>query len=208
MEERSGLISKLSSDFKTRAAYIQAKVGTLVPSQIRALRLKSEMPRQSDLANAAEMHQSRISMFETPGANPTIGTLSSIAAALKVGLKIEFVPFSEMLQWENEFSQDQFKVTKIDDDLSFLSPTTAIVNTSPQVRGWSGTACSVQVTVVATGDSTTVFGGGNTIQVSSGIICNSTDKPASTGQLPGNFSTSDSVYCDRPNGGPACRIIP
>ena len=122
MGERSGLISRLTSDFKTRSAYIQAKVGTLVPSQIRALRLKSEMPRQSDLANAAEMHQSRISMFETPGANPTISTLSAIAAALKVGLKIEFVPFSEMLDWENGFSQDQFAVTKIDDDAFFLNP--------------------------------------------------------------------------------------
>jgi transcriptional regulator with XRE-family HTH domain len=80
------------------------------------------MPRQSDLANAAEMHQSRISMFETPGANPTIGTLSAIAAALRVGLKIEFVPFSEMLDWENSFSQEQFAVTKIDDDGLFLNP--------------------------------------------------------------------------------------
>ena len=122
LSERLNLISKLSPDFKTRAAYIQAKVGTLVPSQIRALRLKSEMPRQADLAIAAEMHQSRISMFETPGANPTISTLSSIAAGLKVGLKIEFVPFSEMLDWENDFSQDQFQVTQIDNDIEFLNP--------------------------------------------------------------------------------------
>lgn len=106
-------------------AYIQSKVGTLVPSQIRALRLKSDMPRQSDLARAAEMHQSRISMFETPGANPTVSTLSAIAAALKVGLKIEFVRFSEMLDWENSFSQDRFEVTKIDNDFRFLNPAAA-----------------------------------------------------------------------------------
>ncbi len=124
MNERSNLISKLKSDFKARTAYIQAKVGTLVPSQIRALRLKSEMPRQPDLACAAEMHQSRISMLETPGANPTLNTLSSIAAALKVGLVVKFVPFSEMLDWENKFSQDRFKVTKIDEDQTFLNPVT------------------------------------------------------------------------------------
>ncbi len=103
-------------------AYIQAKVSTLVPSQIRALRLKSEVPRQPDLARAAEMHQSRISMLETAGANPTISTLSAIAAALKVGLKIEFVPFSEMLTWENGFSQDTFHVTPLEHDAQFIHP--------------------------------------------------------------------------------------
>jgi transcriptional regulator with XRE-family HTH domain len=127
LDERSDLISKLRTEFDTRAAYIQAKVGTLVPSQIRALRLKSEMPRQADLANAANMKQSRISMMETPGAaNVTIGTLSSIAAALKVGLVVKFAPFSEMLAWENDFSQDQFDVVKIDNDLPFLNPAIAI----------------------------------------------------------------------------------
>jgi len=123
LDERSGLISKLKTEFDTRAAYIRAKVGTLVPSQIRALRLKSEMPRQADLAKAADMKQSRISMMETPGAaNMTLDTLSSIAAALKVGLKVQFVPFSEMLTWENGFSQDQFDVVKIDRDVPFLRP--------------------------------------------------------------------------------------
>ncbi len=120
MSERSSLISKLRSDFKARAAYIQAKVATLVPSQIRALRLKSNVPRQPDLAKAAEMHQSRISALETAGANPTLSTLSAIAAALNVGLKVEFVPFSEMLAWENSFSQDAFNPTRLDQDKKFL----------------------------------------------------------------------------------------
>lgn len=127
MSERSNLISKLQSDFRTRTAYIQAKVSTLVPSQIRALRLKSETPRQPDLAHEAEMHQSRISALETAGANPTLGTLSAIAAALKVGLKVEFVPFSEMLEWENQFSQDAFRVTSLDEDEAFLRPRAATI---------------------------------------------------------------------------------
>lgn len=94
-----------------------------MPSQIRALRLKSEMPRQSDLAKAAGVHQSRISMFETPGAaNMTLETLAQLAAAFKVGLVVKFVPFSEMLTWENAFSQDAFDVVKIDADREFLQP--------------------------------------------------------------------------------------
>jgi len=122
VSERYDLIDKLQSDFKARAGYIQAKVGTLVPSQIRALRLKSKMPRQPDLAREAGMHQSRISMLETAGANPTIGTLSAVAAALKVGLIVKFVPFSEMLAWENSFSQDRFDVVRLDHDTRLLNP--------------------------------------------------------------------------------------
>lgn len=103
-----------------------------MPSQIRALRLKSEMPRQADLARGAKMQQSRISMFETPGAaNLTLETLSRIAAAFKVGVVVKFVPFSEMLAWENNFSQDQFEVTKIDSDLPFLNPVVAAQTIAP-----------------------------------------------------------------------------
>ena len=123
MNERSNLIFKLVSDIDTRTAYIRAKLGTLVPAQIRALRLKSDMPRQADLAKAADMQQSRISMFETPGAaNVTLETLSRLAAAFEVGVVVKFVPFSEMLRWENGFSQDHFNVKKITADTAFLSP--------------------------------------------------------------------------------------
>src|SRR5689334_17722816 len=107
MNDRSERISKLFRSQKSRVAYIKAKLSVLVPSQIRALRLRSAnppMPYQRDLAQEAEMQQSRISMFETPGmANMTLETLSKIAAALRTGLIVKFVPFSDMLQWENEF---------------------------------------------------------------------------------------------------------
>ncbi|MFI5117481.1 MAG: helix-turn-helix domain-containing protein, partial [Terriglobales bacterium] len=126
VSERSKLIHKLRNNLDSRTAYIKAKLGVLVPSQVRALRLQSDMPRQSDLAKAAEMHQSRISMFETPGAsNLTLETLARLAAAFKVGLVVKFAPFSEMLRWENEYSQDAFHVTAIDADLDFIEPEVA-----------------------------------------------------------------------------------
>ena len=97
MSERSEAIFRLRNEFEARTSYIRAKLGVLVPSKIRALRLKSNMPRQRDLAIEAEMHQSRISMFETPGAaNVTLETLAKLAAAFKVGLVVDFVPFSQM----------------------------------------------------------------------------------------------------------------
>jgi transcriptional regulator with XRE-family HTH domain len=134
MSERSKLISKLLTDRKARFAYIKAKLGVLVPSQIRALRLRSGMLRQADLAKSASMQQSRISTLETPGANVTIETLATLAAVFKVGLVVKFVPFSEMLQWENSFSQDLFNVLPLNEDRSFLSPPIqpgACANTAP-----------------------------------------------------------------------------
>lgn len=136
MNERANRISRLLRDQKSRASYIKAKLGVLVPAQIRALRLKSDMPRQGDLAREAGMHQSRISMFETPGAaNVTLETLARLAATFKTGLLVKFVPFSEMLRWENQFSQDQFNVLRLDEDLAFLDPrrvASDMFNESPQ----------------------------------------------------------------------------
>jgi transcriptional regulator with XRE-family HTH domain len=123
MSERSKKISRLRTNLDARTSYINAKLGVLVPSKIRALRLKSNMPRQRDLAIEAKMQQSRISMFETPGAaNVTLETLAKLAATFKVGLIVDFVPFSEMLRWENAYSQDTFDVTRIDDDIEFTRP--------------------------------------------------------------------------------------
>jgi transcriptional regulator with XRE-family HTH domain len=141
MSERSKTISKLRSDFDSRTSYIKAKLGVLVPSKIKALRLKSNMPRQRDLAIAAKMQQSRISMFETPGAaNVTLETLAKLGAAFKVGLIVDFVPFSEMLRWENRYSQDAFDVTRIDEDAEFIGsdsgPILADI-TSVRVASWN-----------------------------------------------------------------------
>jgi transcriptional regulator with XRE-family HTH domain len=123
LSEQLKKISKLKESDSSRIAYIKAKLSVLIPSQIKALRLKSGMQRQDDLAAAADMKQSRISAIETPGAvNFNLETLVRLASAFKVGLIVKFVPFSEMLRWEKDFSQDEFNVLKIDDDSEFLNP--------------------------------------------------------------------------------------
>jgi transcriptional regulator with XRE-family HTH domain len=82
------------------------------------------MPYQRDLAREAEVQQSRISMFETPGAaNITLETLAKIAAALRVGVIVKFVPFHEMLRWENSFSPEAFNVSpRLESDEAFIHP--------------------------------------------------------------------------------------
>jgi hypothetical protein len=126
VSERLERISKLLHSQQSRTAFIKAKLSVLVPAQIRSLRLKSEnppMPFQRDLARESDLHQSRISMFETPGgANMTLETLAKIAAGLRVGVVVKFVPLSEMVRWKDEFSPDSFDVTRIDEDEALLHP--------------------------------------------------------------------------------------
>lgn len=141
MNERSNLISKMKTDKGARLAYIKGKLAVFIPSQIRALRLGSNMSRQADLAEEVEMQQSRISMFESPGTtNFTIDTLARLAAVFRVGLLVKFVPLSKMLQEDNTFSQDTFNVLKIENDKEFLDPSTAkeedieLLNALPDFR--------------------------------------------------------------------------
>jgi transcriptional regulator with XRE-family HTH domain len=78
---------------------------------------------QKQLAALADMAQPRISAMERPGETTfNIDTLVRLAAAFDVGLRVEFVPFSEMLDWENGFSQDAFNPTPIKRDSRFLNP--------------------------------------------------------------------------------------
>ena len=122
MSERSKLISRLLLERDYRAAYIRAKLDVLIPSQLRALRLRQEKT-QPELAKLADMKQSRISAMETPGqVNFNLETLVRMAATLNVGLMVKLVPFSELLMWENEYSQEVFDVTRLPNDTDFLEP--------------------------------------------------------------------------------------
>ena len=126
MSDRSELIFKLQRDVKFRAAYIRSKLNLLIPSQLRGLRLKGKTT-QKQLADEAEMKQPRISAMERPGEIKfSLETLIRMAAVHKVGLPVRFVPFSEMLHWENDYSQDTFVVTRLDEDTQFIDPVLAI----------------------------------------------------------------------------------
>lgn|SRR5208283_273937 len=122
MSERSKLINKLKLSRDSRESYTRAKLQVLLPSQLRALRLKNCMS-QPVLAAASGMKQSRISAMEQPGrTNFNLETLVRMAATFRVGLVVKFVPFSEMLRWENEFNQDEFNPPTIEADIEFQVP--------------------------------------------------------------------------------------
>lgn len=132
MHDRSKTISKLIESASSRASYVRAKLNINIPSQIRALRRRQDLT-QTELAKATGMKQSRISAMETPGVvNFNLATLVRLASVFKVGLIVRFASYSEILDWENGFSQDDFDVTKIEEDAEFINPQVA-VSAKPQV---------------------------------------------------------------------------
>jgi transcriptional regulator with XRE-family HTH domain len=125
------MISKLLGQRLSREGYIRSKLNQVIPSQIRALRLR-EGWTQDQLGAEAEMKQARISAMESPGeVNFSLKTLIRLAAAFNVGLWVEFVSHSEMLRRENSFSQDHFHPVRLPDDHTFLHP--AIATSSEQL---------------------------------------------------------------------------
>jgi transcriptional regulator with XRE-family HTH domain len=143
MSERSKKISKLLSDAQYRAEYIKSKLDVLIPSQIKALRGKVT---QSELAKQAGMLQSRISAMETPGqTNFNLETLVRLAATFRVALVVQFVPFSELLRWENDYSQDAFSVIQLEHDTGFLNPSSTHFDTEGLLAGRGVTPLSKQL---------------------------------------------------------------
>jgi transcriptional regulator with XRE-family HTH domain len=128
MLSRSNKVSKLLGSREYRESYLRAKLNELIPSQIRALRLQEDWT-QKKLGEEADMKQARISAIEKPGqVKFTLDTLIGLAAAFRVGLQVRFVPFSQMVKWENEFSQDEFQIDPLEKDHDFLEPKKIALN--------------------------------------------------------------------------------
>ena len=126
MSSRSQTISKLLTKRSSRESYIRAKLNQLIPSQIKALRLREEWT-QAQLGEESEMKQARVSAMEKPGEVAfTLETLIRLASAFRVGLQVRFVPYSKMLKWDNSHSQDTFSATPIEEDREFLTPSSTM----------------------------------------------------------------------------------
>lgn len=125
MLSRSQIISKLLTGRSSRESYIRAKLSQLIPSQIKALRLREEWT-QKELGEKADMKQARISAMEKPGEVAfTLETLIRLASAFRVGLQVRFVDHSKMLKWDNSYSQEDFMVIPLERDEQFISPPSA-----------------------------------------------------------------------------------
>ena len=117
--------------------------------------------------------------MEECATNFTLETLARLAATFRTGLVVKFVPYSEMLRWENSFSTDAFNVVRIEEDQRFLDPTLAREPAVDWISTRSVAATQLpefgrgmdqdphlaipprgeQNTRVASGDETPIFGG-------------------------------------------------
>jgi len=106
--------------------------------------------KQADVAELSDMKQSRISAMERPGTRWNIETLVRLVAAFKFGLVVKIVPFSEMLDWENEFNQDTFDPATIEEDAEFIGtePRAADSSNSFAITGYMGQTSNVSASIL------------------------------------------------------------
>lgn len=112
-----------------RDSFVASNIANTVSSQIFTLRDQRGWT-QKELAQRAGMGQSRIPALEDPNLeNFEIGTLKRIASAFDVAVIVRFVPFSELVTWTAELSEEKLQVADFAND----SPSSVPTNSPLQV---------------------------------------------------------------------------
>jgi transcriptional regulator with XRE-family HTH domain len=101
------MLAKMWKTFQSKAyrdAYVSADIADTITAQMIALRKKHGWS-QKELAERANMKQSRISAIEDPEyENISIATLKRLASVFDVALTVRFIPFSELAHWVHHLS--------------------------------------------------------------------------------------------------------
>ena len=117
MSLRNQILEKLK-DKEYRDAFVAEHIYSRIPLKIRALRDSRKMS-QTELGEKAGMAQAWVSKLEDPNyGRLTISTLLRIASAFDVGLYVDFVPFSEILNRSTSLSRNSFEAMNFDEELS------------------------------------------------------------------------------------------
>ena len=118
---RKQLVEKLQ-DKEYRDAFVSEGVFSRLPLKIHALREQRRWS-QKQLGEKAGVAQAWVSKLEDPNYGKlTLSTLLRLASAFDVGLEVDFVPFSKVLDDALNLSQEPFKVASFEEDRGF-SPT-------------------------------------------------------------------------------------
>ncbi len=133
---KSKLLRKLA-DKEYRDGFVAERIQTGLPFQIRALR-DDRGWTQHELAEKAEMRQSRISQVEDPNYGKlSLNTLLRLASAFDVGLEVRFVAFSNLVDSAiGATPESRLKPSFAEDtDLIASRPVLSDVNSNTAVRG-------------------------------------------------------------------------
>jgi transcriptional regulator with XRE-family HTH domain len=93
-------------DKARRDAFVSSHISNNTGAQIFALR-ESRGWSQEKLASETGMAQPRISILEGGYENYSLRTLKRFASAFDVALVVRFVPFSELLDWVTDISEEK-----------------------------------------------------------------------------------------------------
>ncbi|MEA2162294.1 MAG: hypothetical protein QOK37_421 [Thermoanaerobaculia bacterium] len=114
-------------DREYREGYDEALLDHRIATQIRVLREQRGLT-QSQLAEAAEMKQSRISAMEDEDYGSwSVNTLRRIAYALGVRLKVEFVEWGDILTEVETSDRAHLQRRRFEDDPAFTKDDVATV---------------------------------------------------------------------------------
>lgn len=121
MSRREQIVSSLGTK-EAREAFVDARMQVRLPAQIREMRL-SRCWRQDELGERAKMRQGLISRYEKMGYDGfTLRTLRTLAAAFDVALKVQFVPFSELVGDASQPETHGLDVPSFADDKRLAAP--------------------------------------------------------------------------------------
>ena len=112
---RDQIVHKLA-DREYRESFVADLIYSHIPLKIRALREQRAMT-QAQLGQEAGMAQTWVSKLEDPNYGKlTIATLLKLASAFDVGLVIDFVPYSRLLDNALSLSPESFEVASFEND--------------------------------------------------------------------------------------------
>ena len=99
-------IRRSLDDTEYRHQFVEEEINVGIAFQIRSLRNRQELT-QGELANLMDVKQPLVSAWENPNYGKyTLGTLKGLAKAFDVGLLVRFVPFSKLVDWTVNLTND------------------------------------------------------------------------------------------------------
>lgn len=118
MTYKEELLNNLKNE-EYRKAFVESHINNGIAFQIRTMRNNRNL-NQEALGNLAGMKQEAICRLENPNYGSfTLKTLKEIAAAFDVALIVRFVPFSDLVKWDLNLSEELLDVSSFNKDTYF-----------------------------------------------------------------------------------------
>lgn len=125
VKHREKLIARIK-DKEHRDAFVSARIQVGIPLQIRALREQKGWSQQ-ELADQAGVKQSWIATIENPNYSGfSLKTLLKLASAFEIGLIVEFVPISNLVDRELRLSPESLTPVSFKEDPYFKKDAQAL----------------------------------------------------------------------------------